>query len=433
MKSLGRRAVRINRLWQSFTLNRFPVSVKHQLIARSRFVRREPLRIAPEFKTMTNKLSRRSLAFLLATIIASPATLLASAQQSGDAKQPAAASSGQPRPKGKLSDDENPLLIGKRNINKHQINFYSLEKEAGLGRQAAAQVDRQGKFIDDPIVTEYINRLGQNLALHSDAKVPITIKVLDSDDVDAITLPGGFIYVNKGAILSAESEAELAGVMAHEIGHVAARHGTEQASKATIAQYATIPLIFMTGGLGILAYQAAQIGVPLTFLKFGRGSEIEADKLGAQYVWAAGYDPNSFLSFFEKLEKTEKAKPGTIAKLFRTHPPTPDRITKVHDLIARFPDRDEYIINTSDFIRVKARLAQLTNSRTIDGSKRESGPKRPTLKRRKESGDDTTQPGDTPPQDKPTLRRRDSDGKAPDSGSNPPPDSSSKPPSVYLN
>jgi len=240
---------------------------------------------------------------------------------------------------------------------------------------------------------------------------------LDSDDVNAFALPGGFLFVNKGAILAADTEAELAGVMAHEIGHVAARHGVEQASKATLANYAMIPLIFMTGGLGYIAYQAAQIGVPLTFLKFNRGMETEADKLGAQYLWSAGYDPNNFLSFFEKLEKKEKHKPGTLSKLFGTHPPTPDRIAKVHDLLARFPDRDEYTVSTSEFNKVKSRLLAITNSKAIDASgNRESGPKRPTLKRRKE-GDDPNAPATTTgeePKDKPTLKRRDADGKPAD-------------------
>jgi predicted Zn-dependent protease len=308
-------------------------------------------------------------------------------------------------------------MIGKRNINSHQINFYSLNKEVAMGRQLAADVDRQGKFVDDPVVSEYVNRVGQNLALHSDAKIPFTIKVLDSDDVNAFALPGGFLYVNKGAILAADSEAELAGVMAHEIAHVAARHGVEQASKATLANYAMIPLIFMTGGLGYIAYQAAQIGVPLTFLKFSRNVETEADKLGAQYLWAAGYDPNNFLSFFEKLEKKEKHKPGTLSKLFGTHPPTPDRIVKVHDLLARFPDRDEYTVSTSEFNRVKSRLLAISNSKTLDAGGRDTGPKRPTLKRRKE-GEDPSQPSstgtDNEPKDRPTLKRRDSDGKPAD-------------------
>lgn len=320
--------------------------------------------------------------------------------------------------KGKLEDDENPLLIGKRNINKRQINFYSLNKETQLGRQLAADVDRQGKFVEDPVVTEYINRIGQNIALNSDAKIPFTIKVLDSDDVNAFALPGGFLYVNKGVILAADSEAELVGVMAHEIAHVTARHGVEQASKATLVNYAFIPLIFMTGGLGTIAQQAAQIAVPLTFLKFSRNMEAEADKLGAQYLWASGYDPMHFLSFFEKLEKKEKHKPGTLSKLFGSHPPTLDRIQKVTNLLGRFPDKDEYTISTSEFIRVKNRLLAITNTKNlgIDGN-RDTGPKRPTLKRRKE-GDpsDPSQPQTQPEdkKDKPTLKRKDSEGKPPD-------------------
>ena len=233
---------------------------------------------------MKMSLIKRSFVLVLAAMLLAPAPLLADDKK--EATAPAAAV-----PKGKLADDENPLLIGNRKINKHQINFYSLEKEVGIGRQLAAEVDRQAKFVDDPIITEYVNRVGQNIVLHSDAKVPFTIKVLDSDDVNAFALPGGFFYVNKGLILAADNEAELAGVMAHEIAHVAARHGVEQASKAQIANYAMIPLIFMTGGLGAIAYQAAQIGVPLAFLKFGRGAETEADKLGAQYAWAAGLRP----------------------------------------------------------------------------------------------------------------------------------------------
>jgi predicted Zn-dependent protease len=366
--------------------------------------------------------SKRLAAIVMAFVFALPTTLLA---DSKDNKNPPSKTDDKTTvtksadtPKGKLDDNENPLLIGKRNINKHQIDFYSLNKEVALGRQLAADVERQGKFIDDPVVTEYVNRVGQNLALHSDAKVPFTIKVLDSDDVNAFALPGGFLFVNKGAILAADNEAELAGVMAHEIGHVAARHGVEQASKATIANYAFIPLIFVTGGLGAIAYQAYQIGVPLTFLKFTRGAEAEADRLGAQYLWAAGYDPNQFLTFFEKLEKKEKHKPGTLSKLFGTHPPTPDRIVKVHDLLARFPDREEYVITSSDFNRVKSRLLAISNAKTLDkDGNRQTGPQRPTLKRRKE-GDDSTQttPSDETPKERPTLKRRDSDGKPPDSG-----------------
>jgi beta-barrel assembly-enhancing protease len=366
---------------------------------------------------MKISLMKRSLVLMLAAMLSAPITLLADDKKGTDnADKKDAAGAASAAPKGKLAEDENPQLIGNRKINKHQINFYSLEKEVGIGRQLSAEVDRQAKFIDDPIITEYINRVGQNIVLHSDAKVPFTIKVLDSDDVNAFALPGGFFYVNKGLILAADNEAEIAGVMAHEIAHVAARHGVEQASKAQIANYAMIPLIFMTGGLGAIAYQAAQIGVPLAFLKFTRGAESEADRLGAQYAWAAGYDPNSLITFFEKLEKKEKGKPGTLSKLFRSHPPTPDRILGVRGLVARFPDRDEYTISTSEFNRVKARLLQLTNARTVgDEASRDTGPKRPTLKRRKEGDDpNQTKPAEEQPKDRPTLKRRDSDGKPPE-------------------
>jgi predicted Zn-dependent protease len=362
---------------------------------------------------MRTSLLQRFLVLLLAALFAMPTTLLARDEK--DTNKKAAddtTANSTMTPKGKLSEEENPLLIGKRNINKHQVDFYSLQKEVALGQQLASQVDQQGKFIDDPVITEYVNRVGQNLVLHSDAKVPFTIKVLDSDDVNAFALPGGFFYVNKGLLLAADNEAEIAGVMAHEIGHVAARHGVEQASKAQIANLAIIPLIFMTGGLAYVLYNAANIALPLAFLKFSRGMEAEADMLGSEYSWAAGYDPNYLVTFFEKIEKKEKSKPGTLSKLFGTHPPTPERVERVKSLIARFPDREEYIINTSDFNKVKSRLLAISNSRVVTAAgDRDSGPHRPTLKRRTDNTTDpsSTQPGDSQPQDRPTLKRRDSD------------------------
>lgn len=367
---------------------------------------------------------KRLAAWMLAAILAMPITLLAADNKASDKKtddNKTADATSTMTPKGHLTDEENPLLIGKRNINKHQVDFYSIQKEVALGQQLAAQVDQQGKFITDPVITEYVNRVGQNLVLHSDAKVPFTIKVLDSDDVNAFALPGGFFYVNKGLLLAADNEAEIAGVMAHEIGHVAARHGTEQASKSQIANFAMIPLIFMTGGLAYVVYEAANIALPLAFLKFSRGMESEADMLGAEYAWAAGYDPNYLVTFFEKLEKTEKSKPGTLSKLFGTHPPTPDRVTKVKELIAKFPDHDEYIVNTSDFDKIKSRLLAASNSRVINGAGSEGGSHRPTLKRRGQDNEDSTQPGTDQPQDKPTLKRRDDSGSSSGtSGSKPP-------------
>lgn len=305
-----------------------------------------------------------------------------------------------------LSDKENPLMIGKRDINKHQLDFYSLEKEVALGRQVAADVDRGIKLIDDPVVTEYVNRVGQNIVLHSDAKVPFTIKVVDTDEVNAFALPGGFFYVNKGLILAADNEAEIAGVMAHEIAHVAARHAVEQATKGELVNLGTIPLIFLGGWLGYGVRQAASFLIPLGFLKFTRGAEAEADLLGVQYAWAAGYDPNGMTTFFEKLEANEKKKPGTISTLFRTHPPTQDRVSAVRNLLARFPEREEYIINTSDFNRVKARLMAITNTRKLE--ERDSGPKRPTLRRRSDNPNDDgkdQQKDQTKP--KPKLQKKD--------------------------
>jgi predicted Zn-dependent protease len=277
-----------------------------------------------------------------------------------------------------LADKDNPMLIGKRDINKGQIDFYSLDKEVALGRQLAAEVDRESKFVTDPTVVEYVNRVGQNIVLHSDVKEPVEIKVIDSNEVNAFALPGGHLYINRGVLETADNEAELAGVIAHETGHVAARHGVEQASKANLINYGSIPLIFLGGIGGFAIRQAAGLAVPLTFLKFSRGAEEEADRLGAQYMWSAGYDPHAMVTFFEKLEAKEKKKPGTIAKAFSTHPMTSDRIKEVGNLVARFPDRQEYQLSSSDFDNVKSRVLSINAARR-SGEGRDG---RPTLKRR---------------------------------------------------
>jgi predicted Zn-dependent protease len=363
-----------------------------------------------ERQEMAVRLFRRVAAAALLAVLSAPGVF------AGQEKQ------GQQKP---LDPKENPTLIGKRDINKRQIDFYSLEKESKLGAQLAAQVAQQAKFIDDPIITEYVNRVGQNLVLHSDAKVPFTIKVIDSDDVNAFALPGGYFFVNKGLLLTAENEAELAGVMAHEIAHVAARHGVENASKGTLLNYATIPLIFLGGGIGYAARSAASILVPVSFLKFSRNAEYEADMLGAQYMWAAGYDPSALSEFFSKLNGKEKKKPGTLSRLFSTHPMSTDRMTRVGGLIGRFPDKEEYIINTSEFDRVKAHLLSITNTPDRTGSPRDDGqPRRPTLKRRQPNDPATDAPdpmdpasadpnAKPAPAERPTLERRDQDPPKP--------------------
>jgi predicted Zn-dependent protease len=308
-----------------------------------------------------------------------------------------------------LDDKNNPALIGKRDINKGQLQFYSLEREAAIGRQLAAEVDRSSSIINDPVISEYVNRIAQNLVLHSDSKVPFTIKVIDSDDVNAFALPGGYLYVNRGLLEAADNEAEVAGVIAHEIAHVAARHGVEQASKGELLNYASIPLIFMGGWGGYIVQQVAGLAVPLTFLKFSRGAEKEADRLGAQYMWASGYDPNALITFFEKLQAKDKKKPGTLAKVFSSHPMTGDRITEVRELIARFPDRGEYQVSSSEFAQVKSRL--MASSSSARAARREAESRRPTLKRRPPT---TTDDGvsDSEPPERPTLKRR--DGSQPD-------------------
>ncbi|MCC6393714.1 MAG: M48 family metalloprotease, partial [Bryobacterales bacterium] len=220
---------------------------------------------------------------------------------------------------------KDPDEIGSRDVGKG-LNLYSIEKEIALGKALAQDVERQAKIVDDPVIAEYVNRVGQNLVRNSDAKVPFTIKVVDSEEVNAFALPGGFFFVNSGLILRAESEAELAGVMAHEIAHVAARHGTRQASRGQFVNLATIPLIFMGGWAGYGARQAASVLIPIGFLSFSRGFEEEADLLGLQYLYKTGYDPTAFVDFFEKLQSMEKRKPGTMSKVFSTHPLTEDRI-----------------------------------------------------------------------------------------------------------
>ena len=282
-------------------------------------------------------------------------------------------------------------------------NWYSIESEIRMGKEYAQQVEASVKLIQDPVITEYVNRVGQNLVRNSDAQVPFTIKVIDSDEINAMALPGGFFYVNSGLILAADEEAELAGVMAHEIAHVAARHITRQMTRGNWANIGTIPLIFVGGGIGYAVRSAAGIGLPMTFVTFQRGFEAEADYLGLQYMYKTGYDPQAFISFFEKVQAQEKKKPGTLAKAFSTHPQTPDRISKSQEEISKIlPARAEYTVTTSEFDLVKARLAALENRRKVVDEK-DSG--KPSLRRT--SSTDKTSKDDKKDDDRPTLKRRD--------------------------
>jgi predicted Zn-dependent protease len=301
-------------------------------------------------------------------------------------------------------DDVN--AIGNRNVG-GGLDFYSLEHEIALGKQLAQEVDRSAKFIDDPVVDEYVNRVAQNLVRNSDARVPFTVKVIDSDVVNAFALPGGFFYVNSGLILKADSEAELAGPMAHEIAHVCARHGTKQATKGDITQLAMIPaMIFIPySWAGYAIYQGMNFMIPLTFLKFTRDEERQADFLGTQYMWKAGYDPNAFISFFEKVEAIEKKEPGTIPKVFASHPPTPDRVEAIQKEIATIlPERKQYIVTTSEFDTVKRRLEMIESNQKLENN----NPNKPTLRHRTDQNKGGATAGDQtkPDSDRPTLKRR---------------------------
>jgi predicted Zn-dependent protease len=298
--------------------------------------------------------------------------------------------------------------IGTRNIGGRGMgNWYSTDWEIRTGKQYSMEIEKSAHLVTDPVVVEYVNRIGQNLVKNSDAKVPFTIKVIDSDEINAMALPGGFFYVNSGLLMNCDEEAELAGVMAHEISHVIAHHAARQQTKLNYAQIGSIPLIIFTQGTwtGYGIYEASQLAIPLTFLKFSRADEAEADYLGVQYMYKAGYDPQSFITLFEKLDSLEKHKPGTLAKAFSDHPQTPDRIANSEDEIATIlPPRPDYVVTTSEFDDVKARLARLENKRKINDKK--DGNK-PTLRRAGGSNSDPNKPDTTTTgDDRPTLGRR---------------------------
>jgi predicted Zn-dependent protease len=336
-----------------------------------------------------------------------------SSQQTQDQDQASSSDEDQTPKNVKAGSEKDVNAVGNRNVGKG-VNLYSLEREIALGKQAAQEVEKTSKMINDPVVTEYVNRVGQNLVRNSDAKVPFTIKVIDSDEINAFALPGGFFYVNSGLILRADEEAELAGVMAHEIAHVAARHGTKSATKGQLMQLATIPLILLGPGgwAGYGLYEGLNLAIPIGYLKFSRDAEREADFLGLQYMYKAGYDPNAFVSFFEKIEAEERHHPGSIPKVFSTHPPTPERVQKAQEEIATIlPARDEYIVTTSEFDLIKSRLRKIENRNKLQDSKN-AGDK-PTLRTRteqtKQDKTEQQQTSDDSDPDRPVLKKRSDD------------------------
>jgi hypothetical protein len=306
-------------------------------------------------------------------------------------------------------DDVN--AVGTRNIGGRGAgNWYSTDSEIRMGKQYSMEIEKSAHLVTDPVIVEYVNRIGQNIVKNSDCKVPFTIKVIDSDEINAMALPGGFFYVNSGLIMAADEEAELAGVMAHETAHVCAHHAAREMTRMNYAQIGSIPLIIFTQGswAGYGIYEAAQLAIPITFLQFSRSFEAEADWLGLQYMYKAGYDPQAFIQFFEKIDALEKHKPGTLAKVFADHPQTPDRIMHSEEEIATImPARPDYMVTTSEFDDVKTRLARLENKRKINDGK---GGNKPTL-RRASSGTGNNDPNNpnnpaNSTSDQPTLGRR---------------------------
>jgi predicted Zn-dependent protease len=345
---------------------------------------------------------RRGLVFaiVIASFAAVKQPLRSQIVQQPDTTQ--SSSSGQvPKKHESAKDDIN--AIGSRKIGKTGAgNWYSLESEIRMGREYAQIVDSQIKLLDDPMVTEFVNRLGQNLVRNSDAQVPFTIKVIDSEEVNAFSLPGGFLYVHSGLILAADDEAELAGAMAHEIAHVAARHATRQMTRSHLASLLSIPLIFVGGGAGLAIQSITRLAVPLSFTKFSRSFEAEADYLGIEYMYETGYDPQALVSFFEKVQAQEHEKPGRLARAFASHPQTADRVTKSQAEIARIlPLREQYVITTSDFDAVKAHLSEIENRRQRKGGNAST----PTLRRKAKTADaDKSDSMDE--DDHPVLKRR---------------------------
>jgi beta-barrel assembly-enhancing protease len=303
-------------------------------------------------------------------------------------------------------DDVN--AVGNRDIGARGMgNWYSVDTEIKMGKSYSMEIEKSTKFITDPVVLEYVNRVGQNIVKNSDCKVPFTIKIIDSDEINAMALPGGFFYVNSGLILNADEEAELAGVMAHETAHVCAHHAVREQTRMNYAQLSTIPLIFIGGWTGYGIYEAAGLAIPMTFLKFSRDFEAQADYLGVQYMYRAGYDPQAFISFFEKVQALEKRKPGMVAKAFADHPQTPDRILHSQEEIARIlPARDEYTVTTSEFDDIKARLARIENKRRLIDTKDKN---KPSLRRASTGSDDSNSTASNPSNTDdgpPTLHRR---------------------------
>ena len=268
-----------------------------------------------------------------------------------------------------LSDKQKLEEIGVRELG--GLNWYHLETDVQWGKQAASMIERNAKILDDPVVTEYVDRIGQRIVQNADSKFPFTIKVLQTEEVNAAALPGGFFYVNAGLILEVDSEAELAGVMAHEIAHVTLRHAARQMTKGDLIQLSLIPLQIILPGLGkatqILIQYGYYYGLPIAFLYFTRKYEAEADYYGTQYLARTGYDPAGLIGAFHKFLLLRRKRPDRVPEIFSSHPPSASRILTTRRQIAEeIPSLEALkerngtpgvLVSDSEFDQIKERLS----------------------------------------------------------------------------
>ena len=295
--------------------------------------------------------------------------------------------------------------IGHRRVARRSL--ISVSKAMAMGKQYAEKIERSSKIIKDPVITEYVNRVEQNIAENSDSKIPVMVGVIESPEINAFTLPGGYIFVNTGLLQAVDNEAELAAVLAHETGHVACRHEVSNMTRRELLQYAMIPLMFtpMSYPVYLGVTEGLNLGIPLAFLKFSRDEEHEADFLGLQYLWKAGYDPNAFVGIFSKIIQQRRSVPGSVPSIFMDHPPTKARIISIEQEIKNIlPQRKEYLVSTSDFHRVQERLDKILNRR--NQAKLASNKNKPTLRRREPSTSPENGPGQNSGNDKPPILRR---------------------------
>lgn len=258
----------------------------------------------------------------------------------------------------RIAEKDDVNAIGTRKVGGGRLgNWYSLDAEMRLGNQYSQIVDSKVKLLKDPMVNDYLDRIGQNLVRNSDAQMPFIIKVIDDPGgVNPFSLPGGYLYVPSGLILVANDEAEVAAMMAHEIAHVTAHHATRLMTRNNMFSLATMPLVLLGGWVGYAVRSGAGVALPTASSVFARNFEAEADYLGLQYTYKAGYDPQAFIAFFERVSKV-KVKRSKLAKRFSMYPENRDRLRKSEEEIATIlPARRQYLVSTSEFDDVRAHL-----------------------------------------------------------------------------